>query len=118
MTYAFDPAEAKNLRPINDHVLVSDMVFTERLSAGGIVLMNDDAKVHGIRPRWAKVYAVGPKQEDVTVGQYILVEHGRWTRGIKIKDNDGEVTIRRIDPENILAVSDEPMVDETMGRPL
>lgn len=80
--------------------------------------MNDDAKVHGIRPRWCRVYAVGPEQDTVTVGQYILVSHGRWSRGIKIKDDNGEVTIRRVDPDDIMAVSDELMIDETMGRPL
>jgi hypothetical protein len=36
-----------------------------------------------------EVYKVGDRCDlDVKVGQWILIEHGRWTRKIKI--NDGE----------------------------
>jgi len=53
---------------------------------------------------------VGPKQTDVVVGQWIMVAHGRWTRGIDIDDGsaDHKVTIRKIDPKDILLVSDDP----------
>jgi hypothetical protein len=44
-----------------------------------------------------------------------LVAHGRWTRGVKIEDDEGEKTIRKIDPNDILMVSDEPMIDDTMS---
>jgi co-chaperonin GroES (HSP10) len=91
------------------------MYFGERISAGGIVLRNDDTKSAGIRPRWGKVYAVGPEQKDVKVGQYIMIAHGRWTRGIKIEDNDGEQIIRKVDPNDVLLVSDEPVDDYTMS---
>jgi hypothetical protein len=51
---------------------------------------------------------VGPKQTEVQVGQWIMVAHGRWTRGIDIED--GQVahkrTIRKIDPKDILLISD------------
>lgn len=103
------------IKPILDHIIVDEMKFDERISSGGIVLLNDDMKNSGIRPRWAKVYAIGPKQEDVSVGQYVLISHGRWTRGIKIEDETGEKTIRRVDPNDILMVSDEPVQDDTMS---
>lgn len=103
------------IRPILDHIIVDDMQFDERISSGGIVLLNDDMKNSGIRPRWAKVYAIGPKQQDVSVGQYVLISHGRWTRGIKIEDETGEKTIRRVDPNDILMISDEPVQDDTMS---
>ena len=36
-------------------------------------------------PRWGRVYAKGPKMMTTTpVREWILVEHGRWTRGCKI----------------------------------
>lgn len=112
---AFSGVKLSNLIALHDNVLVSDMKFDVRLSSGGILLPNDDMKSSGIRPRWAKVYAVGPEQRDIKVGEYILISHGRWTRGIKIEDQEGEKTIRKVDPKDILIVSDEPMDDETMS---
>lgn len=112
---AFQPHKIKNLQPLHDSVIVSDMKFDERISAAGIIIPNDDKKNSGIRPRWGRVYAIGPDQTDVQVGQYILIAHGRWTRGVKIGDVGGEKTIRRIDNDDILMISDEPINDDTMG---
>jgi co-chaperonin GroES (HSP10) len=96
------------LRPIRNNVFVSDMAFDMRVSAGGIVLPNDDGKTEGIRPRWGKVFAIGTEQTDVRVGDWVLVEHGRWTRGISIEDENGDdIIIRRVDTDCILAVSEE-----------
>jgi hypothetical protein len=61
---------------------------------------------------------VGSKQLDIKQGQYVLVKHGRWTRGTLIEDQEGEKTIRRIDPADILLVSDEPQQDESIGQGL
>ena len=103
----------EQLRPLNDVVIVSDMVFDERITNGGIVLLNDNGKGTGIRPRWGQVYAIGPGQKEVQVGQWVCVAHGRWTRGIDVEDESGKRTLRRIDPKDILAVSDSPVDDET-----
>lgn len=105
----------KSLHPLNDSVIVADMVFDERITTGGIVLLNDNGKGTGIRPRWAQVYAVGPDQQDVKVGDWILIAHGRWTRGIDIEDETGKHTLRRVDPNDILLQSDQPMQDETFS---
>jgi co-chaperonin GroES (HSP10) len=111
-----DSIKIKSIRALNDHVLVKDMNFKERKLSSGIYLLNDDGRSAGIRPRWAQIYSVGPDQEDVNVGQWILVAHGRWTRGVKIEDNNGELTLRRIDPNDILLVSDsEPAGDDTLS---
>ncbi len=107
--------ERQSLKPLNDSVVVVDMVFDERITTGGIVLLNDNGKGTGIRPRWAQVYAVGPDQIDVKVGDWILVSHGRWTRGIDIEDETGKHTLRRVDPADILLQSDQPMDDETFS---
>ena len=101
------------IQPLNDVVIVSDMVFDERITSGGIVLLNDNGKGTGIRPRWGQVYAIGPDQKEVRLGQWICVAHGRWTRGIDVEDENGKRTLRRIDPKDILAVSDNPVDDET-----
>lgn len=107
--------EIGGLEPLGDTVLVTEMNFEFRTTSAGIILPGDDAKNSGIRPRWGKVYAVGPKQTDVTPGQWILVDHGRWTRGIDITVGGVRQTIRKVDNKDILMVSDEPVVDDTMG---
>lgn len=106
----------ESLQAIKDHVLVADMNFGSRVTSGGIQLLNDDGRTAGIRPRWAQVYAVGPEQQDVQVGQWILVAHGRWTRGVKVEDPTGERVLRRIDANDILLVSDtEPAADDNVS---
>jgi len=109
---AFSPHQIRQeqIKALQDNVLVADMEFDTRLSRGGIIIPNDNGTSLGIRPRWGRVYAVGPKQKDVEVGQWIMVAHGRWTRGIDINDgtSDHKRTIRKIDPKDILLVSDDP----------
>ena len=99
------------IRPLRNKILVKSIDQGERVSKGGIILRSAD-KVEdggsGIRPRWAEVYAVGPTHTDVKAGQWVYVEHGRWTRGVNIEDDNGEeFKIRKVDPESILLVSDE-----------
>lgn len=114
----FDPRQVKSLRALHDHVIVHEMNFDQKISYGGIIIPSTDGKLEGIHPRWGCVYAVGPQQKNVKVGQYILVKHGRWTRGIEIEDVNGEHIIRRVDHNDILLVSDTKMLDETPGRGL
>jgi co-chaperonin GroES (HSP10) len=103
------------LRPLNDVVIVGEMVFDQRLTTGGIIIPNDNGKSNGIRPRWGQVYAVGPDQKDVQVGEWVCVAHGRWTRGIDIQDENGKQTLRRVDPEDILMSADEQPDDMTFS---
>ncbi len=108
--------KVKKLIPLHDHVLATDMNFGQRTLSSGIILMGDDGKTDGIRPRWCKVYATGPDQSDVQVGQWILVEHGRWSRGIEVEINGEQFTIRRIDSGAIMLVSDqEPETDDNIS---
>ena len=114
---AFAPARIRKLHALKDSVIVCSMAFrdTRKLSSG-IILPGDDGKSAGIRPRWGQVYEVGPEQQDVRPGQWICVAHGRWTRGLEIEDDSGVKTIRRIDPKDILLVSDEhPGSDDTIS---
>lgn len=113
---AFEPHKINKdqLKPLKDHVIVMDMNFKERI-VGSIIIPNDDGKSSGIRPRWAEVYAIGPDQKDIKVGDYVLVEHGRWTRGINIQDEFGSHVLRRVDPTSIMMVSDHLPQDETIS---
>lgn len=113
---AYAPKQIKHLRALKDHVLVTEMEFGGRQLSSGIMLLSDDGKSDGIRPRWARVFAVGPEQEDVQVGQWILVAHGRWTRANDIEVNGEKKSLRRVDNNDILMVSDtEPGTDDTVS---
>ena len=106
----------KNLKVLRDQVLVAEMNFQGRQLSSGVILLNDNGKSQGIRARWGQVYAVGPEQTSVSVGDWICVAHGRWTRGIEIEDDQGEKTLRRIDPDDILLISDELPPDNTVNK--
>lgn len=105
--YQFGIEIEGNIKPLRDSVIVTDMDFSGRQLQSGVILLGDDGKTDGIRPRWARVYAVGPEQQDVSVGQWCLIEHGRWSRGLKVIKDGEEITIRRADPNAIIFVSDE-----------
>lgn len=107
--------KAKSLKPINARILVKGMEFNERITKGGLILPSDDTKAEGIRPRWAEVCAIGPDQKDVKVGEWVLVDHGRWTRGLKMNVDDEDMVVRMIDENDILLVSDTPQIDETFS---
>ena len=116
MIKAFSAHKVTKLRALNDSVIVTDMEFTGRQLSSGIILHSDNGTTAGIRPRWGQIYAVGPDQQDVNVGQWVCVAHGRWTRGLDIEDNHGKKTIRKIDPNDILLVSDvHPGTDDTLS---
>ncbi len=95
------------IRALKDDVLICDMDFGEIKTASGIVIRSDDGQSHGVKPRWGKVYKVGPDQKIIKEGQWILVEHGRWTRKIKIDDGNGVKEIQKVDVDSILAFSNE-----------
>jgi|TARA_A100001388_G_scaffold271180_1_gene249612 co-chaperonin GroES (HSP10) len=98
-----------DITPLKKRVLVSNMHFGETKSKGGIILIDDDGSQSGIHPRWAKVYAIGKEQDDVTIGEWVLVAHGRWSRALKVKKDGEELEVRMIDENDILLVSkDEP----------
>jgi len=95
-------------RAVGNRVLVTDMYFGEQTTASGLIISSDDGKERGIYPRWAKVYSKGPANTDpYEVGEWILIEHGRWTRGMKVETNEGEIEIRMVEEESILAYSNE-----------
>ena len=95
-----------DIKPLKKRVLVSDMQFGATKSKGGIILLDDDGTEAGIHPRWAKVYAIGDQQDDVKVGEWVMVAHGRWSRALKVKKDGNELEVRMIDENDILLVSD------------
>jgi co-chaperonin GroES (HSP10) len=105
------------LRPIHNHVLVTDLYFGEQKTKGGIIVRDDNGTARGVYPRWARVWAKGSENKDeYNVGDYILIEHGRWTRKIELEVDGEEITVHRVDVDAILAVSDEKPNELQIGE--
>lgn len=106
------------IRPIHGDVIGSNMHFGEQVTKGGIIIGNDDGKTRGIYPRWCQVYAKGPEnKEEYEVGDWILVSHGRWSRGFILEEADGtEVELRKIDTDEILCMSKEKPEGISIGE--
>ena len=95
-------------KAFGDNVLVTDMHFGEQVTKSGIIIADDDGTTRGIYPRWARVYDKGPENKDeFKVGDWILIMHGRWTRGVAVETSDGKIEIRKVDLSSILATSTE-----------
>ena len=103
-----------DIHPIGKRVLVYKMRFGDIKTKGGLILLDDDGKEQGIHPRWGQVYAVGTKQEDVQVGQWALIAHGRWTRGMLVEKDGVKEEVRMVDEKDILLISDVEPLEETV----
>ena len=107
---------AEDIRAVGNRVIVSDMHFVEQKTRGGIIIRDDDGTSRGIYPRWGKVFRKGPKNsEPYEEGQWVLVEHGRWTRGLSITIGDVERTLRMVEAESILGYSENQPEDAIIG---
>jgi hypothetical protein len=101
--------------PLRNMIIASDMEFGDEVLKSGIIIQSDNRKTRGIRPRWCKVFAVGPKQTEVTVGQWICVEHGRWGRTIELDVGaDEPLELRVVDPNAVMLISDKLPDDITL----
>ena len=102
---------------VGNRVLVSDMHFGEQKTASGLIISNDDGKTRGIYPRWGKVFHKGPKNTDpYEIGDWVLIEHGRWTRAIKVEIDDNEFEVRMVETESILGYSVEKPDSVNIGN--
>lgn len=107
-----------NIKPIRDKVLVYNMNFGEQKTKSGLIIQADDGKSHGIRPRWAQVYAKGPENnDDYEVNDWVLIEHGRWTRGMQVETSEEEtITVRMVDNDCVLLYQKEQPTDVILGN--
>lgn len=107
-----------NVRPIRNRVIVSSMEFGEQTTKGGIIITSDDGKDRGIKPRWGQVISKGPENEEpYNVGDWILVEHGRWTRGFDVElSSDNVQTLRTVEAESILGWQSETPENILFGQ--
>ena len=97
-----------NLKPLRNNILVTDMEFEMQRTTGGLFIPSDNGKTSGIHPRWGRVWAIGPEQTDVNINEWVLIEHGRWTRTVELEQSDGTtVELRMVDFNAVLAVAAE-----------
>lgn len=98
---------ADAFHPLRDNVFVTDLDSGPQKTAAGILLPDDNMTNRGTRPRWACVYCVGPDVVDVKPGDWVFVEHARWTNEIEMELPSGVVRMWRIDwPKAVMLVSD------------
>jgi co-chaperonin GroES (HSP10) len=107
----FDTLTKVKLRPLRDAILVRDLDSEGIRLRSGIFIPSQDGKTTGIKPRWAKVYAIGPDQHFVKEGEWVYVAHGRWTRGVQLEDGEEVFTVRRVDTDDILLSADQKPED-------
>jgi hypothetical protein len=104
----FDSVKAKSFRPTRGKIFVTDMDEGVHQTAGGIILCDDMGKDWGIRPRWGRVVMVADDVTEVVPGEWVLLEHGRWTKRIALEiDGEPKLDVWMIDPDAILVVSDQ-----------
>jgi co-chaperonin GroES (HSP10) len=100
----------KTLIPLRDNVIgrMLEPIGKERSTKAGLVLTERNFGEETIRNRWFEVTHIGPDQESIKLGDYVLVPHGRWSRGV-----DLEGTMREddklflLDNDAMLMLSDE-----------
>lgn len=103
----------RTINPTQNKVIVTNLQHGVQKTKAGLIILDDSTTAagdRGIKPRWAKVHAIGPEQQDVEVGQWVLLEHGRWSQGQKLaSDIDGEQPLHfwLADQDAMLLVSDE-----------
>lgn len=104
------------LTPMRNRVLVTDMHFGEQKTKSGIIIRDDNGTTGGIYPRWAKVYAKGYEVTDeYEVGDWILIEHGRWSRVFKVDDGEKIHDLQMVETESVLGWSKEKPNDVLFG---
>lgn len=102
----------KTLTPLHDKVIgrMVDVMGQDRTTAGGLILSDNAGDEQFIRPRWFEVTHVGPEQKDVSVGEFVLMPHGRWGHGFSIDGSTREEDkLFHLDTETMMAVADEPV---------
>lgn len=96
------------IRPLRGKLIGEILERGERKTAGGIIMMDDDGTSGGIRPRWFKIKFVNNDTEEFIPGDYVLVEHGRWSRELHLEGSNTGMCC--IEEDSVLLKSDEAPV--------
>ncbi len=110
--------KAESFHPIKNNVFVTDLDHGPTMTAGGIIRPDDNMTDVGVRPRWARVWAIGPEVEDIQVGEWVFVQHARWTNSIDLNLAAGKVRVWKIDyPEGALLATDKDPREQRLELP-
>jgi co-chaperonin GroES (HSP10) len=74
------------MRPLKDNIIVT-RIAAEKQTASGIILKHTEA------PDRAKVVALGPKVDEVQIGDELLVN---WNKAVKVDDEDYVIPITEV----------------------
>tara|TARA_R100000541_G_scaffold5086_1_gene12464 strand:- start:3610 stop:3990 length:381 start_codon:yes stop_codon:yes gene_type:complete len=98
------------IKAMRDKILAEmiDNPGEEITTAGGIILISKDGTESAVRPRWFKVYSIGSEIDWLHEGQYVLVDHGRWSNGIKVAE---DLKIYLLDNKDCLMTSETNPMD-------
>ena len=99
------------VKAMRDKILAEmiDKPDQEKKTAGGIIITEKDATESAVRPRWFKVYSVGDGIDWITEGKYVLVDHGRWSKGMQ-EGNDLKLYL--LDNKDCLLESENNPMDD------
>jgi hypothetical protein len=102
--------KAGGFHPLKENVFVCDLDSGPTVTAGGIIRPDDNMSNTGIRSRWGRVWAIGPDVKDLEVGEWVYIEHARWTNAIDFELPTGKVRVWKIDwPDGVMLASpDDP----------
>ena len=99
--------KADAFRPLKNNVFVTDLDRGPHQTTGGILLPDDNMSERGIHPRWGRVWCVGPDVIGIVPGEWVYIEHGRWTNEIELELPSGIVRMWRVEwPEAVLLAAD------------
>ena len=99
--------------PPVDAIYVVNLEKGEFTTESGIIVLDDQMKERGIKPRWAQIWKVGTKwQDDFEKGQWILLEHGNWSNIMTLSKANGDtIDMQIIEDKSIkrgaLCIQDE-----------
>lgn len=102
-----------DFEPLRGKIFVTDLEEGMRMTRGGIIRLDDNMQEAGIRPRWAKVWRTASDIDEVVPGEWVLIEHGRWTLRIPLEIENERIDVWMIEPKAILLVSDTLPQDTT-----
>ena len=104
----------KTIKAVRKNVLfqfVEESVAGKRFinsTKSGIIIHSSDGN-QAVTPRWGKVTHVGPEVDELKVGEYVLIEPGKWTVGFTVRDWHGDPhRYWKTDVDKILLAADEP----------
>ena len=94
-----------NIKPLRGKILGELLDTGNRTTHAGVILLDDNMKEDGVRPRWFKCQAIGPEVYDIKPGDYMLVSHGRWTR--EHVTSGRKLVTRVIEADSVLGVQND-----------